>query len=180
MLAPMRYKQFTWPNNPQTYTVSFLRQTAVHKIPHGDYVVEDLGSGCRCIRGEGEFFGPDAYETFQKLAEVFQEGGPGMLFHPVWTTTSAYFTELKLKQEPRTDYVAYAFTFVEETSANGKMRRVEQAADAEEAEYYTAAAGDTLWSIGQRFSRSVRELLDWNPEIDNVNDVGAGRKVRVG
>ena len=54
-MLKMRYKGFTWPNNPKTYTISCERQTAVHKIPMGGFVVQDLGQTSTVLRGEGEF-----------------------------------------------------------------------------------------------------------------------------
>lgn len=43
MLAPMRYKTFVWPHNPRTYTITYARDTAVHKVPMGVYTMQDLG-----------------------------------------------------------------------------------------------------------------------------------------
>jgi len=182
MLAPMRYKNFVWPNNPKNYTISFERQTAVHKIPYGAYVMEDLGRSCRCMRGEGEFFGPDAYENFKKLATVFYEDGPGTLFHPTWMTTSAYFTELKLRQEPQRDYVAYSFAFVEGFPSGdaARMRPVDAGASAgQEAAYYTVQGGDSLWRIAEDHGTTVAELLRLNPHISNANNITVGGKLRV-
>ena len=107
----MRFGSFVWPNNPRTYTISCKRQTAVHKVPMGGFVVQDLGRTATVMKGEGEFFGADAYSTFLELLAVFQKGGRGTLVHPVWQTAGAYLTELELTQEPRDDYVAYRFTF---------------------------------------------------------------------
>ena len=45
LLESMRYKDFVWPHNPRTYSISFERPTAVHKIPYGRYCVQDLGLG---------------------------------------------------------------------------------------------------------------------------------------
>ena len=39
-LAPMRYKDYVWPHNPETYTISFKRQVAVAKVRSG-------ATGCR-------------------------------------------------------------------------------------------------------------------------------------
>ena len=41
-MQAMRYKEFTWPNNPARYTLSCERLTAVHKMPMGSYCVQDL------------------------------------------------------------------------------------------------------------------------------------------
>ena len=119
-MEPMQYKGFVWPHNPRTYTIDFTRQTALQKIPMGDYNLQDLGRSCREMRGEGEFYGPMAYDTFKALATVFYEGGPGVLIHPVWQTANAYMTELQLRQEPRKDYVAYQFEF-READENGNI-----------------------------------------------------------
>ena len=34
-LTPMRFKDYTWPHNPETYTVEFRRQVVAHKVPFG-------------------------------------------------------------------------------------------------------------------------------------------------
>ena len=42
-LRPMQYKGFVWPHNPRTYTITYDRQVAVHKVPFGRYAMQDLG-----------------------------------------------------------------------------------------------------------------------------------------
>ena len=85
-MLKMRYGSFVWPNNPRTYTLSCKRQTAVHKIPMGGFVVQDLGRNAAVLCGEGEFFGKDAYAAFQELLTVFEAGGARLLVHPLWQT----------------------------------------------------------------------------------------------
>ena len=102
-MEPMQYKGFVWPHNPRTYTIDFTRQTALQKIPMGDYNLQDLGRSCREMRGEGEFFGPMAYDTFKALATVFYEGGPGVLIHPVWQTANAYMVGALGENYPQDD-----------------------------------------------------------------------------
>lgn len=113
-LSTMRYKGFTWPHNPRVYSISFERKAALRKIPFGNYHIQDLGLTRRVMRGEGEFVGEDAYQQFKKLATVFYDNGPGTLIHPLWDTSSAWFMELSLEQEPRPDYVKYRFAFWED------------------------------------------------------------------
>lgn len=170
----MRYKSFTWPNDPRTYTLSCQRQTALHKIPMGGFVVQDLGRTGTVMRGEGEFFGPNAYDSFRRLLQVFQQQDAGLLLHPMWQTGNAYFTQLRLTQEPRRDYVAYAFEFCE-----GSGGGVLSAAGAAAKGYYVMQEADTLWSVAQRYDLRMRELLAMNPEIANPNHVRAGQKVRI-
>ena len=89
LLKPMRFKDYTWPHNPEIYAVEYRRQIAAHKIPLGGWYLQDLGRTYRIFRGEGIFAGERAYEEFQTLAEVFDQTGPGLLVHPVWRTVSA-------------------------------------------------------------------------------------------
>lgn len=70
------------------------------KLPFSGHVVQDLGSCARVFSGEGEFFGEDAYAQFRRLAEVFNEGGAGLLSHPLWPSVSAVFQKLSLLEEP--------------------------------------------------------------------------------
>lgn len=169
----MRYKSFTWPNDPRTYTLSCQRQTAVHKIPMGGFAVQDLGRTATVMRGEGEFFGPRAYESFRQLVQVFRQPGAGLLLHPLWQTGGAHFTQLYLTQEPRENYVAYAFEFCQ--SADGGQ----SASGAQAKGYYVLQEADTLWSVAQRYGLRMQALLAMNPEIANPNRVRAGQKVRI-
>lgn len=173
----MRFGSFVWPNNPRTYTISCKRQTAVHKVPMGGFVVQNLGRTAMVMKGEGEFFGAHAYDTFLELLAVFQKGGRGALVHPVWQTAGAYFTELELTQEPRDDYVAYRFTFCESPGAADA-----EAAEAETGEgqrFYELREGQSLWTVSSAYGLSMTELLRLNPQIAKPNSVAAGTRVRV-
>ena len=109
-LTPMQYKSYVWPHNPRTYRITYQRQVAVQKVPFGRYALQNLGLTRRVMEGEWEFFGPEAYDEFRKLASVFYQEGPGMLIHPVWQSANVYFVGLALAQEPKQDYVRYTFT----------------------------------------------------------------------
>ena len=124
LLKPMRFKDYTWPHNPEIYAVEYRRQIAAHKIPLGGWYLQDLGRTYRIFRGEGIFAGERAYEEFQTLAEVFDQTGPGLLVHPVWRTVSAYFVTLELMEEPLPDYVRYRFSFWEDSTASGGLVEV--------------------------------------------------------
>lgn len=187
MLPPMRYKDFVFPHNPRVYAVEFKRDLAVRKAPMGVYTIQDLGRTCRVLRGEGEFYGPGAYEMFKRLASLFYEGGVGTLRHPVWQASQAYFAELSLRQEPREDYVAYAFAFYEgyfseqgrEVVAVKAAAAPVQGSKIQTTGHYTVAAGDTLWAIARRYGLTLAALLKMNPEIANPNVIRVGQKVRV-
>ena len=176
----MRFGTFVWPNNPRTYTLSCKRQTAVHKVPMGGFVVQDLGRTATVMQGEGEFFGTRAYETFQELLAVFRAGGAKMLVHPLWQAERAYFTELQLTQEPRDDYAAYRFTFCE---APGVSTSGAAAADmtweAAGKRYCELGTGQTLWTLSAAYGLSMQTLLRLNPQIAKPNAVVSGMRVRI-
>lgn len=191
MLTPMRYKDFTWPHNPRTYAITYERQTALLKVPMGVYTMQDLGRSCRCMRGEGEFYGETAYETFKALATVFYDTGPGTLIHPVWQTSTAYFTSLSLSQEPRRDYVAYTFAFTEGYEGYATLTQAKTSGDdssssaansssgGQSAVYYTVKAGDTLWAIANAAGMTLAQLLTMNTWVSNPNLIIVGQQVRI-
>ena len=191
-LTPMRYKEFTWPHNPEIYTVEYRRQMAAHKVPFGRCVLQDLGYTYRVLKGEGVFTGNDAYRQFQELAAVFQESGPGLLVHPVWQAERAYFVELKVTEEPLPDYVRYSFTFWEDWNGysggltasddggalSGTGSRTAAAGSAA-AETYTVRKEDTLWGIAKRYDVTLAALIAANPQIKNPNLIYPGDKVLI-
>ena len=182
-LSPMQFKTFVWPHNPVTYTISFERTMALHKIPYGRHYLQSMGQTRRIFRGVGEFVGEDAYDQFKALASLFYEETPGPLVHPVWMTATAWFTALKLEQEPRKDYVKYSFEFWEVipsvTEDLTAPHAQSSSAQGMTALWYTVAVGDTLWGIAGQFDTTVAQLLTLNPNLRNPNLIVVGQKVRV-
>ena len=136
--------------------------------------------------GQGEFAGEGAYDTFKKLASVFYEETPGVLVHPVWMTTTAWFAALELRQEPRRDYVAYSFEFWETVEGDGKdglsVPDGAQGAGAGEdarSRWHTVAKGDTLWEIARRYGVELGRIVELNPDIRNPSLIYVGQRVRI-
>ena len=193
VLAPMKFKDFTWPHNPRTYTIEYKREMGEHKVPFGRYHLQDLGPARRVMRGEGEFVGEKAYEQFKALATVFYSDGPGVLVHPVWQSANAYFVELSLSQEPRKDYVKYTFTFWESYDGyQAYARKGAQAAPAparpEAGEsggsgagevWHRVVRGENLWRIARSYGADLRENIALNHQIRNPNLIYRGEKVRI-
>ena len=187
-LSPMRFKNFVWPHNPRVYTITYERKIAVQKIPFGRHHLQSLGQTRRVMRGEGEFVGEGAYDTFKALASVFYEETPGQLVHPVWMTTSAWFAALELRQEPRRDYVAYSFEFwealpsgasTELTWAETGQNPPAPGAAPAQGEWHTVAQGDTLWGIARRYGVALSQLIALNPGLRNPNLIFPGQRVRI-
>lgn len=187
-LTAMRFKDYTWPHNPEIYTVENRRRVAVHQIPFGRCVLQDLGSSYRVFRGEGAFVGREAYAQFKELEAVFRSEGPGQLIHPVWQAQPAYFVSLRLTEEPLPEYVRYSFEFWEDCGSgiNGLRKREEdapsllpQTAAVSGTDTYTVKKGDTLWGISKRYGKDLAAMIAANPQIKNPNLIYPGDEVKI-
>lgn len=192
ILSPMRFKNFIWPHNPRVYTITYERKIAAHKIPFGRHYLQSLGQTRRVLKGNGEFVGEEAYNKFSELATIFYEESPGVLVHPIWVTTTAWFVGLEVRQEPRRDYVAYSFEFWEvfgDENTALKVQSLRQAAPIGtmqsldggdgQAVWHTVVQGDTLWELANRYGVALDRLVALNPDISNPNLIYIGQKVRV-
>lgn len=190
MLSPMRYKNYIWPHNPRVYSIDYNKELVVHKIPFELYRLQNLGRTNRIMAGEGEFVGENAYSQFGMLANVFYEEKPGLLVHPLWQVSNAYFVSLRLEQEPRPDYVRYSFVFWEDHSTEGDLvLRVtgtggteggtQSASVSSVPQYHRVVKGDTLWALAKTYGLTLSELIALNPQIKNPNLIYVGDEVRV-
>lgn len=181
----MRFKEFTWPHNPEVYSVEYRRRIAVHQVPFGGCVMQELGGSYRVLKGEGVFAGEGAYQRFRELAEVFRSQGPGLLVHPVWQTSNAFFVELSLKQEPRADYVRYTFAFWEGYEGHSTGIQVSGGEKPSAPSggggrvWHTVQRGETMWGIARDNGLSLTQLIALNPQIKNPNLILVGEKVRL-
>lgn len=174
VLSPMSYGDYVWPHNPRVYEIEFSRRIVSHKVPFGLYTLSDMGREHRILRGEGEFVGEDAYDEFKKLAGMFYLSEPKTLVHPIWQIAPAWFVGLRVRQEPRPDYVSYEFEFWECFDGyENRLRKVEKPPEPEDVRApkltHTLRWGDTLWGLAVKNGMTLKELLALNPQIRNPN-----------
>lgn len=188
MLSHMQYRSFVWPNNPRVFEVEYRRTLHSYKLPFSGYVVQDLGLQNKVIRGEGEFVGSDAYETFRALAALFEENKGGKLTHPVWPDMNVYFAKLSLRQEPKENFISYSFEFWEYIGS--KFEDAEDAMDTNnypiavpdtsKIRYYSVVNNETLRTISVSKSVPLDRLKEMNPSITDPDAViPFGRLVRI-
>lgn len=168
----MRFKDFVWPNNPHSCSLTTMRDVATHKYPGYSYRLENLGMGRRVLSGNGEFYGENAYKTMKELLQVFQQEGAGRLIHPIIEMNQAIFSELELVQEPRADYVAYRFVFLEDGSGT-----VTDSGTSGSARTHVVKSGENLWEIAALYGTTAQQLLTLNSWIQNPNKLTTGKQV---
>lgn len=190
-LAPLKYKNYTWPHNPRTYIMDYEKNIATHEYPYSNLNdVEDTGTKPRTVQGEGEFVGEGAYEEFKKLASIFYSKGPGKLIHPIWDIQEAIFKSLRVEQEPTPNYVKYSFTFIEDskktiikevkTPTKSSSKLSESVKEkAKVSKTYTVKKNDTLGAIAKRNKVKLSDLIKRNPQIKNPNLIYPGQKVKL-
>ena len=166
-LAPMRFKGVEWHHNPREITFSCEKEINELHAPYGRSYVQNTGRRNMLIKGEGELFGDDCMEQFERLYALFQEGGSGVLAIPKLGAVHAVFEELKLKGTPRNDVLTYSFVFRE------VMERVPEASQTS----YTAAQGETLWDVSYRFDIVIDRLVALNPWVKRPDEPLGGREV---
>lgn len=74
LLTPMRYKDYTWPHNPETYSVEYRRQVVVHKVPFGQYVLQDVGETCRIFQGRERLRGRTPMNSSKRSRRSLHRG----------------------------------------------------------------------------------------------------------
>lgn len=174
-LQPMRFKDYVWPHNPRVYEISYKKDLVAHKVPFGLYTLQAMGRQHRVLRGEGEFSGEGAYSQFKKLATVFYSNEPGVLVHPLWDSTTAYFAALELKQEPTENYVKYAFEFWESYDGYTQgLKQLSSADDDKEEIFHTVTGNETIWDIAGQYGVTPEDIVRDNPDIKNPAMLGGG------
>ena len=121
-MEKLKFKDFTWPRNPEHYKVHYDHELVYEEVAEDVLELKGLSEVRRTVTGSGVLTGETAYSDFKKLEALCSQKNAGSLIHPVWGTINAFFMELDMTQEPRENYVAYSFKFLEVT-ANGAVAK---------------------------------------------------------
>lgn len=148
-LNNIRYKDFEFPYNPKTTGFKCDRSYIRHKYPQfSGNELEDFGINAIIITGQGNFFGDDAYDVFNKLYSEYSKGGVGDFRHPVFTqVTRGLMTHLEGNIDPEVNSISYSFEIVADTKPNVKE------------------------NIGKYAVKSVQPTVSSAPKSYNVGDI---------
>lgn len=118
LLPSIRYKGFTFPFNPASTEYKIDRSYIKHKYPEiKGTELEDLGPNACVISGDGAFFGPSAYNNWDRLVREYKKGGVGSVYHPIFKDiTRGLMVSLHAKVDPIPQYVSYTFEIVADTA----------------------------------------------------------------
>ncbi|MBQ5562141.1 MAG: DNA circularization N-terminal domain-containing protein [Clostridia bacterium] len=150
----MSYKDFIFPVNPYLIKISRKKNTAVHKIPFYADKVMDLGEQNRVITGEGEFFGSDCLEQFERLKEVFASKNGGILYIPSQKPLLAVFDSLELIAQDIQNVIKYSFRFIEIKDNDNNIP-----------EYIISDGNKSLWDYSYLFGIDIETLVRINTDI---------------
>lgn len=172
-LAPMSYRDYVWPHNPETVRVARAKSIKAYSVPNAGDVLQNMGNGGRVVTGGGAFTGENCMEEFARLTAVFSEEGSGILRVPGFAPFAAVFTAFSMKGAAQPNCVRYEFEFREDDSGDGK-----ESVSAGPGRY-VCREGDTLWSVAIRFGTDVETLRTMNPSVIWPNAPGAGTELTV-
>lgn len=111
-MANLKFKDFTWPNDPEVYREVTTREPQ-YTTQDGTSTYTGMGYLHRTITGSGAFLGQRACADMKTLVDLAEQTTPGYLIHPIWGSRYCYLTKLEIEQDSQSDLVRYSFAFTE-------------------------------------------------------------------
>ena len=161
-LVAMRFDGVVWHHNPRL--IRFVSEENVRVLAgvQPPEVVQQSGRKNVAIEGEGELYGADCLEQFDRLLSLFRRGREGTLSLPGFKPVMAVFESLTLLAQPSPDVLTYRFRFREvRGQATDKPQSV-------------VTQGETLWDISYRFDLPIDALVRLNPQVKRPDVVAEG------
>lgn len=166
-LVPMRFKGVEWLHNPENISFECDKQVNELKSPNGCAYIQNMGRKNMKIIGSGKLFGNDCLEQFNRLFELFRQGGSGVLAIDGIDPIFAVFESLKIEGEHKPDVLCYSFVFREAMEQKG----------AETVSVHTVKKDETLWDISYKYDIPTDRLLKLNADIKRPDELESGMKV---
>ncbi len=117
-MTNLRFKEYTFRNNPRKLVVKCSQRTTRACCFGFGETLQLLGKGLVAVEGEGELFGDDAQEQFTVLKNLMQQGGSGILSGAGLEPMRAVFEDLQMLGNGGDQVIIYRFRFVEQREMN--------------------------------------------------------------
>lgn len=168
-LVPMRFKGVQWHHNPRE--LSFECDKTINELqsPYGKSYIQNAGRKNMKIKGTGELYGSDCLDQFDKLLELFKQGGQGVLAIPHITPIFAVFESIKIVGSPKPEVLTYSFVFREVMESKRGQNLVS----------CVTQNGENLWDISYKYGISIDTLVSLNTQIKRPDVVDDGSVVRL-
>lgn len=168
----MRFMGYTLHHNPHTLDVTNIVNVIQHNIPSSVAITQNTGNSPVVVKGDGVFFGDNAFKQYMKLKALEEKCDVGVLSVSGINPFYAYLSQLRLKCTPIDDYVEYSFTFIEVPNHTDKENSTAPA-------QYIAEENQDLWDIAYKLGVSVDYLIKLNPQLKNTSDISKGDVIRI-
>ncbi len=168
----MRFMGYTLHHNPHTLQIINNANIEQYCIPDFTELTENIGNKATVVKGEGVFYGENAFEQFVELKQLAKSNKAGVLSVSGINPFYACLSELRLKCTPVDDYVEYSFTFIE--SADYKYKENSTAPTK-----YIVKQAEDLWDISCKLSIPIEKLINLNPQLKNTYDISEGDVIRI-
>lgn len=168
----LRFMGYTLHHNPHTLEVISSANISQYNIPDFTAVTQNTGNNPTVVKGEGIFYGENAFEQYMELKFISKSCKAGVLSVSGINPFCAYLSHIRLKCTPVDNYVEYAFTFTETTDY-----LVEENSTAPTK--YTVQQGEDLWDISCKLDISIDTLIAFNSRLKNACDVSEGDVISI-
>lgn len=168
----MRFSGLTLHHNPSKIEVLDVSELSENLIIGGVPFVCGSGANAAVVRGEGVFYGANAFEQYLDLRDLYKNGTAGALSLSGVRPFYAFLAKLGLKCMPVDDVVEYSFTFLEAPNLVPKENSTAPL-------FRIAEEGQDLWDISVITGISVDTLVMLNPQLKSPCEVSQGDKIRI-
>lgn len=168
----MRFMGYSLNHNPHTIQVTDTANISQEAIPFNHPLVFNIGVSAIVVKGEGVFYGENAFEQYLELRSLYKKCEIGVLSLSGIEPFNAYLEKLELKCVPKDNYVEYKFIFIEVPEAKSKENSTAP-------EFYIIYNDEDLWDVSSRFNIPIENLVRLNPQLKSPCCVSAGDRIRI-